>query len=106
MGLDFVLKYDGERVFDSGITHNLNRMAMAAGLYHALWRPDELRIRKAKYLIPLLEQGLENLKRDPGYFSKFNPENGWGNYQQLVDFTTKCMVKCMEYPDAKVKAWR
>ena len=48
--------------FDFNMTHNLNKMATKCGLYRALWRPDELGIKQAKYLIPLLQDGIENLK--------------------------------------------
>jgi len=38
-------------IFEANITHNLNRMAQAAGIYEALWCPDEIGITKAAQLI-------------------------------------------------------
>lgn len=39
---------NGEQwLFDANITHNLNRMAGAAGIYDALWRPDEMYDKEA-----------------------------------------------------------
>lgn len=43
MGLDISLivpDYEVE-VFNRGITHNLNKMAEAVGIYKHLWRPEE-----------------------------------------------------------------
>ena len=67
-----------DEVFTKNITHNLGAMAREAGLYMALWRPDELGILQAKDLIPLLEADLPGLKNNPEVFKKLNPENGWG----------------------------
>lgn len=32
--------------YHANITHNLGKMAEAAGIYHALWRPDEIGIKR------------------------------------------------------------
>lgn len=38
-------------VFSSNITHNLNAMAEAAGIYRQIWRPEEIGIKTAVELI-------------------------------------------------------
>lgn len=95
----------GERtdtVFHANITHNLNTMAQAAGLYELLWRPDELGLSKAKFLIEPMEVGLRSLKQCPDHFKKYNPKNGWGNYDQLLSFVEKYLAACKEWPDAEI----
>lgn len=97
---------DKEKYYSRNITHNLNTMAEEAGIYKALWRPEEIDISKASQLIEPLKIGLELLKSDPKRFKKFNPENGWGNYENLVDFVRDYLEACKEYPDAEVYACR
>lgn len=91
-----------ETLFDYNITHNLNRMAEAAGIYEALWRPEEIGAEKAKDLIGKLGLGLDILKSDPQEFKKFNPENGWGKYENLVQFVEKYLDACIENPEADI----
>lgn len=93
-------------VFDYNITHNLNKMAMEAGIYQHLWRPEEVGITYAGQLIPILTVGLGALERDPAHFKQFNPENGWGTYENLVEFVRSYLEACKENPDAEIYASR
>ena len=93
-------------VFTYNITHNLNKMASEAGIYKALWRPDEINITKAKDLIPLLEEGLESLESNPGFYREFNSPNGWGCYEDLVKFVRRYLQACRIHKEATVYAWR
>lgn len=93
-------------VYWRNITHNLNRMAAAAGVYTHLWRPDELGIKQAGELIVPLREGLERLRSDPEKFKALNPENGWGSYEGLVNFVEEYLAACEETPDAEVRASR
>jgi hypothetical protein len=93
-------------VYSANITHNLNTMASEAGIYEYLWRPDEINITKASELIDPLREGLHNLKIDPERYKKFNPENGWGSYDGLVNFVENYLNACYEYPDAIIEVSR
>jgi hypothetical protein len=73
-------EYSTTEVFEYNITHNLTPMADAAGVYEALWRPDERGWTTAKEITPILESGLLKLKADPRRYKKLNPDNGWGSY--------------------------
>lgn len=115
-----------ESVYSDNITHNLNVMADISGLYEALWRPHRLRKEynipekdneaewafedanpiKAEEIIGTLEEGLKKLKDDPEYFKEFNPENGWGDYYQLLKTTEKYLEACREYPKALIEVSR
>jgi hypothetical protein len=93
-------------VYDRNITHNINKMAGAAGIYEHIWRPDEIGITKAADLIHPLREGLNRLVSDPEKFEALNPPNGWGDYKGLVDFVTEYLASCEENPDATVKVSR
>lgn len=106
MSLDFSLtEVEEVRVFGSNITSNLTEMADKCGLYYALWRPEEKGYKKAKDIILTLTKGLDDLKKRPDYFKKFNPENGWGDYCSFVEFVEEVLDACKENPNAKIKTW-
>jgi hypothetical protein len=94
------------QVFEGNITHNLNKMAREAGVYMAMWRPKEIEITTAKQLIEPLRDGLARLQTNPEHFRKFNPDNGWGTYEGLVDFVVDYLSACEKYPDAEIWTWR
>lgn len=94
------------RVFEKNITHNLGRMADAAGLYECLWRPDELGITTASQLIEPLRTGLKNLVDNAESLKQFNPTNKWGDYDGLVEFVTEYLAACEQAPDATVSVDR
>ena len=93
-------------VYSSNITHNLGKMASEAGIYQHLWRPEELGITKAKELIEPLKEGLKKLKDNPKHYEQFNASNGWGKYEDLVNFTENYLNACIEYPDDKIEVSR
>jgi len=41
-----------------------------------------------------LEEGLEVLISNPVKFKKENPSNGWGNYEQFIEFVTEYLESC------------
>jgi hypothetical protein len=93
-------------VYDSNITHNLNRMADAAGIYRHLWRPDEIGITTAAQLIEPLQTGLALMKSDPARYEAFNSPNGWGRYQDFVPWVEAYLRACEDNPDATVRVSR
>lgn len=93
-------------VFEYNITHNLTKMADEAGIYKALWRPEEIGITHARQLIEPLREGLALLVRDPERFKVYDSPNGWGTYDTLVKFVRAYVQACEEYPDAEVSVSR
>ena len=102
-------------VYSANITHNLGAMAREveipymAGtvtLYTILWRPEELQFTKAREIADLLDTGWNILLADPEKFKKFNPENGWGSYEGLVDFVYEYRNACWDTPDAELRVSR
>lgn len=110
MSLDIYLKYEEDgnniNVFDANITHNLGEMASKAGIYKALWRPEEIGAKEAKDIVFILEKGLAKLKKKPEYFSRFNSPNGWGMYEHFVPFVEEVLSACKQYPSAKITVSR
>lgn len=103
-----IATYDDEdnEVYSANITHNLSKMADAAGIYYHLWRPDEIGITHAYQLVEPLEIGLEKLRNNPDHYQQFNSPNGWGKYEYFVPFVGKYIQACREYPNATVNVSR
>jgi hypothetical protein len=116
---------DDEIVYRTNITHNLGEMANKAGIYEALWRPYQLKSNynktnhpkaerffeetnsvKASEIIEIIQKGLNDLKKRPKYFEKFNSSNGWGMYKHFVPFVEEYLNACIEYPESIVKTDR
>ena len=93
-------------VFSRNITHNLTDMAEAAGIYKALWRPEELDIDTAEDLIPLLELGLHTLKESPDHYKTFDAPNGWGIYTHFVPFVEAFLTACKQHPKSTISISR
>jgi len=93
-------------LYSSNITHNLVKMADAAGIYQHLWRPEELKIRKAVDLIEPLRKGLAAMKADPEKFRAFNAPNGWGLYEHFVPWVEEYLRACEEHPEAEITVSR
>ncbi|MFI3293523.1 MAG: hypothetical protein SNI70_08395 [Rikenellaceae bacterium] len=97
-------QYDDGKISWHNITHNLNVMAKEAGIYEVLWHPERVNISSAKDMIPILETGVEELEKNPEKYKKYNPENGWGDYENLVKFAKSVLNDCYKYPDAIVSS--
>ena len=93
-------------VFDGNITHNLTKMAKEAGIYFALWRPEEVFIEKAWELVHPLSKGFRTLCSDPEHFRTLNPTNGWGTYDHFIEFVGNYLLACIAFPDADINVNR
>ena len=98
-------------VYSGNITHNLGRMARKVEvgrytLYEYLWRPDEISIWTAEELIEPLTVGLLELETHPERYKFFNPENEWGDYVDLMNFTREYLKKCILFPETYIEISR
>lgn len=102
------LDVEPQTVYRDNITHNLGKMADEAGIYKALWRPEELDppATRASDIVPLLERGLARLMEDPEFFKKFDAPNGWGLYEHFVPFVSRYLKACEDSPDAAIRVSR
>lgn len=98
-----------EEYFHINITHNLTEMAgecVIKGtcsskkshitLYDLMWHPEEnlgIVFPTLSYLLDL-ETCYDRLFHNPDFFKKYNPDNGWGTYEGLVD-KTKAFVDAL-----------
>ena len=108
-------------VFSTNITHNLNGMASKCGLYEAMWRPYKLLNeydkdfdRDEEYqfenenrvlcsdIIEHLEKGIEELKNNRETYEAYNPPNGWGSYDGLLETAIYLYLACCEYPEGEI----
>ena len=95
-----------EELYWANITHNLSKMAEEAGIYKALWRPEEINAIRADQIILPLTKGLALLKSDPERFKKLNAPNGWGTYEHFVPFVEEYLNACKENPYAIIEVSR
>lgn len=99
-------------VYENNITHNLGRMAsqvqLGGGLtlYDVLWRPDEHGMKFARDISEHLDLGFNILLAEPERLKQYNPDNGWGSYDGLVNFVYKYRNACWDNPDAELRISR
>ena len=74
-----------------------------AGIYECLWMTEENGFKFAHLIVPFLENGLEDLVKDPSKFEKFSPANGCGSVDNLIEFVSKVLQACKEWPNAKIR---
>lgn len=112
MSLDFSLKdagrYGEYNLFTVNITHNLGKMAAAAGIYKHLWRPEELDppVTRAGDLIGPLKEGLRVLLENESEMRVHSPANGWGSYTGFCINVRDVLAACETYPEATVHVCR
>ena len=75
-------------------------------LYHVLWRPEELGIKRAVEMRGLLVEGYRLLCAKREELETLNPENGWGSYDTLVSFVRAYIAACEQNPDAEISVSR
>lgn len=83
---------DDEDVWWRNITHNLGKMAAEVNcgkytLYDLLWRPSERGFNTVTegYKLMIYE-GIKQMLIHRDELAMFNPSNGWGDYDGLLDF--------------------
>jgi len=93
-------------VFKANVTHNLVPMAKEAGIYGIIWRAGENGIKYAKQLIKPLSDAIEIMESDPQRFKKYNPENGWGDYEGFLSWLKRYLTACKDHKEALVSVFR
>jgi hypothetical protein len=93
-------------LYHSNITHNLTGMAMEAGIYEIVWRPEEHGIHTAASIILPLQIAIADMREHPAKYKAFNASNGWGLYDNFIPFLTGYLNACKEHPDAVISVSR
>lgn len=109
--------YEDNIYFHINITHNLAKMAkecqpvtycsnglhhpMQYSLYQLLWHPEQIgTINPSEEYEDNVIQCYKRLLEEPDFFKKYNPENGWGSYDQLLEGTRNFMLALENIKDA------
>ena len=100
-----------DEFWHGNITHNLCRMTedcmsfdeydQCYNLYDLLWRDTQAPF-EGNYInayIAHLAYCLYVLKNDPEHFKQFNPPNGWGTYEQLIEFVRSFIHALINMPE-------
>lgn len=95
-----------EELYWANITHNLSDMAEAAGIYQALWRPDEINAKQAKDILDIILNGFCKLLKNPDEYRKLEASNGWGTYENFIDWIFRYIKALSEYPESYILALR
>lgn len=110
--------YEDHIYFHINITHNLTNMASQCKtmglcinynpdkkdiltLYDLLWHPKDnlnIEVPTLEYLTDIITC-YKKLLECPEYFKKYNPENGWGTYEQLVKRTKEYIIALTKISD-------
>jgi len=96
---------DEDMVFHINITNNLQRMAIAIGVYDAIWEPKEPNMQ-AKEIIEPLTSGLAKLKRQPHILLKYEDPGGWGTIESFKKTIEDYLNACVRYPESKIETTR
>ena len=95
--------FDERNVFETNITHNLNKMAIRADLYKVMWRPEEVGIKIGRDCVRPLVKGIQFLVDHQQVMEdNDSPDNGWGTYDNLLDTAVDYLVACLRYPECEV----
>lgn len=98
VNIDHLSIYTNGAIHLGNITHNLADMAShvnvdyGVSLYDTLWRSQDCCEGKLDKLRPLWEKGLDILERDRDRLKRYNPSNGFGDYDSLLEFVRLILV--------------
>lgn len=110
-----------EESWSANVTHNMGRMAceipleeelgdkegFEVALYEVVWRPDEIWDEPSTDLVlPYLIQGICYMVCHRRELEKFNPENGWGNYDSFLGWLIAYKNACEDNPGCLIEASR
>lgn len=94
------------------ITHNLGEMARhtpvsdTLTLYNVLWRPEESGLTTTDDIVDLVAEGVRYMITHKDDLIKYNPDNGWGDYDGLLEFAKKVGNACLFNPSCQIEADR
>lgn len=102
MSVDNILVNNaGNIVFNRSLTHNMLEMATHAGLYDAVWRPDNISATIALHLIEPLTMGLIELTVNKKIHETYTHPKG-GNIDMITKHVAMYLRACRENPTAKI----
>lgn len=96
------IEIETNEFWHGNITGNLHEMAEECfpdveSLYDLLWRDEEP--NDIIYYVYQLFACLIELQDNPDTYKPFNPSNGWGTYEQLVEFVRSFIHALIDMPE-------
>ena len=90
---------------EDNFNHTINcaRMFCDAFRIAGLHETDGIRAlhkKAAKDIQPYLQTAIEDMESRKEYYSKFNPENGWGSYASALQFIKDLEVASRRYTNS------
>jgi hypothetical protein len=105
MSLDIdLLRIEPTVLYGTNITHNLNKMADALGVYQILWHPEEW--TRAAELIKPLQGAIKRMLENPDEWRAYDAPNSWGTYDDFLPWLQDLLRACEKWPDAWIKVSR
>lgn len=95
-----------EELYIANITHNLGKMASAAGIYKHLWRPEEIDLTHARQLIEPLRTAIKDMQKRTWYYTQYNAKNGWGTLKQFTPWLKNLLTACEKHPKSTIRISR
>ncbi len=105
------------------ITHNIGEMAehipvrymderrgisYKGTLYEAVWRGDEIgkEMLNTDTMTDILTHGINYMIANRKDLIRYNPENGWGDYDSFLSWLIKYKEMCEDNPDCEIEISR
>lgn len=103
MGLDITLENrKGVALYESNFTHNAADMARSAKLYTTLWHQKGM---KAHLVAKRISSGIALMLDDPARFKAVEPANGWGTYDQFLEWLIELRTACNTHPHSIFRSY-
>ena len=107
MSLDIsLMEVRKTEVFETNITHNCAAMAKEAGIYGDLWHPQKNMAKYARDIVDNIKRGYNVMRANPDHYRSFEPENGWGLYDQFLAWLEYYIYALEQHPDAEIEVSR
>jgi hypothetical protein len=96
MSYDFKVMpaWDTHETYERNVTYNVSTMLKRAGFH-----PNVVDGMTAVQLRPVVSHAVCVMEDNPSYFELFNPENGWGSYENVMEFLVELSLYLKEAPD-------
>ena len=90
-------------LYSANYTGNVCPMWEMADVYEALYDSDKV---EASAIIPILEDGIQDMLAYATDYRKLNPPNGWGDYEGALKFLQRLLGACYLHPKALIHVWK
>ena len=99
MSYDFIIKAseDTHERYERNVTYNNSTILKRAGFH-----PSVLNGINVYRLIPVVNNCITLMEDNLEYFKQFDPDNGWGGYDDVLNFFHEVRNYMVDAPDAYI----